>query len=159
VTVRMSTDVRAVVFPAAKEEAERRGQTRVGTDHLLLALLREPGGVASRTLGIDAEQGRRALAQLDAMALVSVGVHAGELEPSPARRHRRVRFTEGAKSALVRTVNLAKRHEARTITSRDLTAGLVAAEAPDPVVAMLRAAGVDMPTVRRELGVGHRLPP
>jgi ATP-dependent Clp protease ATP-binding subunit ClpA len=79
---RLSLDARADVFEAAKEEAQMRGQNRVGSDHLLLALLREPEGVASRVLGMDVDQGRHALEQLDARALAAVGVQASEVPPA-----------------------------------------------------------------------------
>jgi ATP-dependent Clp protease ATP-binding subunit ClpA len=140
---RLSLDARADVFEAAKEEAQMRGQNRVGSDHLLLALLREPEGVASRVLGMDLDQGRRALEQLDANALAAVGVQASEVPPASSRFRGPIRFTDGAKSALVRSVRLAQRQGSKVITATHLTAGLLAVDAPDPVVSILRVAGVD----------------
>jgi ATP-dependent Clp protease ATP-binding subunit ClpA len=153
---RLSLDARADVFEAAKDEAQMRGQHRVGSDHLLLALLREPEGVASRVLGMDVDQGRQALEQLDARALAAVGVQASEVLPAASRLRGRIRFTDGAKSALVRSVRLAQRQGSKVITPAHLTAGLLAADSPDPVVSILRVAGIDATEAQKTL---EELPP
>ena len=47
------------VLSLAQEEAERLQHSYIGTEHLLLGLLREDGGVASRVLqdlGVDSER-------------------------------------------------------------------------------------------------------
>jgi hypothetical protein len=53
----------------AREEARRRGDRKVGTEHLLLGLLREP--VLAQALGCDLQTARDALAALDHDALAA----------------------------------------------------------------------------------------
>jgi hypothetical protein len=59
-------------YAYAREEALRRGDRRVGTEHLLLGLLREPE--LADALGHDLDETRGALAAMDREALASVGV-------------------------------------------------------------------------------------
>jgi hypothetical protein len=53
----------------AREEARRRGDRRIGTEHLLLALLREPSIAA--VVGAQLEDGRAALRAIDREALAA----------------------------------------------------------------------------------------
>jgi ATP-dependent Clp protease ATP-binding subunit ClpA len=154
-TVRLSIDARAAVFKAADAEARQRGQGRLGTHHLLLGLLADPAGIAGRALGMDLETGRRALDELDARALAAVGVHADAIRPQAKRARGRLPFTDGARSALKRAVGAARATKSKVITARHLTVGLVEAEAPDPVISLLRVAGVDIARARTAL---HDLP-
>jgi hypothetical protein len=56
----------------AREEARRRGDRRVGTEHVVLGLLREPD--LAQMLGCDLDAGRDALDAMDRDALVAVGI-------------------------------------------------------------------------------------
>jgi hypothetical protein len=68
----------------AREEARRRGDRRVGTDHLMLALLREPD--VAQVLGCDLGAAREALDAMDRDALVAVGIDkALDAPPVPTR--------------------------------------------------------------------------
>jgi len=58
----------------AREEARRRGDRKVGTEHLILALLREP--VLAQALGCDLQTARDALDAMDHDALAAVGIGA-----------------------------------------------------------------------------------
>ena len=59
----------------ARQEARRRGDHKVGTEHLVLALLMEPPLAAA--LGVDLQAARAALEALDRDALAAVGVEIG----------------------------------------------------------------------------------
>ena len=63
-------------FIYAREEARRRGDRRVGTEHLVLGLLREPE--IARLLGCDLEAAREALDAMDhdALGITRQSVHA-----------------------------------------------------------------------------------
>ena len=68
----------------AREEARRRGNRRVGTEDLVLGLLREPD--VAQVLGCDLGAARGALDALDRDALVAVGIDRPlEAPPVPTR--------------------------------------------------------------------------
>ena len=68
----------------AREEARRRGDRRVGTEHLVLGLLREPD--VAQVLGCDLGAAREALDAMDRDALVAVGIdRALGAPPVPTR--------------------------------------------------------------------------
>jgi hypothetical protein len=68
----------------AREEARRRGDRRVGTDDLLLGLLREPA--VAQVLGCDLGAAREALDAMDRDALVAIGIdRALDAPPVPTR--------------------------------------------------------------------------
>ncbi|NUP68945.1 MAG: hypothetical protein HOW71_43015, partial [Nonomuraea sp.] len=78
----------ATVVSAALDEARERGDRRLGTEHLLLGLLRDPGSEPARALGVDLTGARAALDELDREALRSLGLDLGEAPPRPTpRRH------------------------------------------------------------------------
>ena len=59
---RQSIGMGRVVLDAA-EEARRRGDRRIGSDHLLLALLKDEDSVTARALGVDLPTARGALVE------------------------------------------------------------------------------------------------
>src|ERR1700691_2102578 len=61
----------------ARDEAVRRGDRTIGTEHLVLALLADPASPAARALGCALGSARRALDALDREALAAVGVQPG----------------------------------------------------------------------------------
>jgi len=68
----------------AREEARRRGNRRVGTEDLVLGLLREPD--VAQVLGCDLGAARGALDALDRDALVAVGIDRPlDAPPVPTR--------------------------------------------------------------------------
>ncbi len=68
----------------AREEARRRGNRRVGTEDLVLGLLREPE--VAQVLGCDLGAGREALDAMDRDALVAIGIERPlDAPPVPAR--------------------------------------------------------------------------
>ena len=73
---KQNTGMGRVVLDAT-EEARRRGDRRIGSDHLLLALLKDDDSVTARALGVDLSTARGALVELDRQALASVGADFG----------------------------------------------------------------------------------
>jgi hypothetical protein len=68
----------------AREEARRRGNRRVGTDDLVLGLLREPD--VAQVLGCDLGAAREALDAMDRDALVAIGIDRPlDAPPVPTR--------------------------------------------------------------------------
>ena len=68
----------------AREEARRRGDRRVGTEHLVLGVLREPD--LPRVLGCDLGAAREALDAMDSDALETIGIdRALDAPPVPTR--------------------------------------------------------------------------
>ena len=149
---RFDEDARRRVLTVAVEEARRRGDQRVGTEHLLLALLDRPGSLGARTLGVSMESARTALDDLDRQALASVGVDVANLPPSAgARGRRRPPLTSAARAALKRALLEARGSKSRRVQARHLLLGVLACERPDPAAELLAAVGVDPAEARRRL--------
>jgi ATP-dependent Clp protease ATP-binding subunit ClpA len=145
-------DARRWILPAAQEEAQRRGDRRLGTDHLLLALFHDPQGLAAGALGTDLAGARAAADALDRAALAAVGIELGEeLQPVPAAGRRRPPFTSGARNALVLSVAEARRARGRRIQARHLLLALLGKQRPDPAGQLLDALGVDAEAARARL--------
>jgi ATP-dependent Clp protease ATP-binding subunit ClpA len=140
----------------AREEADLRGDRRIGTDHLLLALLHDGGGPPARALGVTLAEGRAALDSLDRAALASLGIHLDTpLSPPQVRGHRRLPFNSAARAAIS-----AAKHEAdherkgRRIEPRHLLLALLPARHPDPAADLLTALHLTGPEVRSRLATG-----
>jgi ATP-dependent Clp protease ATP-binding subunit ClpA len=150
---RLSDDARKAVLTSAADEAGRRGDRRIGTDHLLLALLHDPTSASARALGVDLQAAREASDALDRAALAAVGIDVGHLgRPArAAKARRRPPLTSGARAVLVRAVNDARAGRARRIGTPHLLLGLLTRERPDPAAELLAALGVDPAEVRARL--------
>jgi len=149
----------------AREEARRRGDRRVGTDHLVLGLLREPS--AAQMLGCDLETAREALDAMDRDALVAIGMDrtlGAPLLPTrePAfRRGRpsmksvlagRLPMTPVAKRVLEESGKDRRGGRAQRRWSPELVlAALLRLATPDPGAALLDALDVDRAAVRAQL--------
>ncbi|WP_129840935.1 Clp protease N-terminal domain-containing protein [Streptomyces sp. RFCAC02] len=134
---------------SALEESRLRGDRRIGTEHLLLGVLREPA--AARALVADADTARSALADLDREALAAIGIHTQGVErpPVPASG-KRTPFTSGARAVLPRALAEARRGGGRRITPEHLLAALLDCDATDPVAAVTAHLGID-----REATLAH----
>lgn len=150
---RLSSDVRKAVLTSAAEEARRRGDRRIGTDHLLLGLLHDPHSIAARVLGVDVEAARAASDNLDRAALAGIGVDVGPLSspsrPMQARGH--PSLTSGARAVLARSVLEARAAKARRIDARFLLLGILTRERPDPAAELLAELAVDPAQARDRL--------
>jgi len=150
----LTTDARRMVLAGAAE-ALRRGDARIGTDHLLLGLLTRPGSLTERVLGVDLAAAQSALQALDREALAAVGIDIGDLGPAePIRSRRRPPLTSGARVALKRSVDTARADGARRIVERHLLPGLLACRRPDPSAELLAELGVDPMAARERLAAG-----
>jgi ATP-dependent Clp protease ATP-binding subunit ClpA len=163
---RFSASAKAAVS-AAVEEAGRRGDPRVGTEHLLLGLLHDPDSPATRSMGVDLSTARQALDSMDNDALAAVGVdvhaehadHADHAENDdakglprlPARSAGRRPFTRGAGAALRRTLAEAQARKTRRLEPAHLLLALLDGGPRDPATELLGRLSVDATAVRSRL--------
>jgi ATP-dependent Clp protease ATP-binding subunit ClpA len=149
---RLSEDARRLVLGAAAEEARRRGDRRLGTDHLLLGLLHDPAGEPARALGVGLESARAADNTLDRVALAAVGVEAAGLTlPAGTAPSGRPALTSGARAVFKRAIDTARPTKTGRIAARHLLLALLDRERPDPAAELLHALGVDRSVVRARL--------
>jgi hypothetical protein len=160
-------------YVRAREEARRRGDRRVGTEHLVLGLLREPD--VAQVLGCDLAAARDALDAMDRYALVAIGIdRALDAPPIPTREPElggrraivkatltdRLPMTPVAKRVMEAAAK-DRRHsrgsgapwDASPRWSRErVLIALLSLEPPDPGAALLDALAVDRAGVSARLG-------
>jgi hypothetical protein len=147
----------------AREEARRRGDRKVGTEHLALALTMEP--MLADALGCDLQAARAALDGMDREALAAVGMEAlPDAPPLPARQAvarparpsiktlllGRLPLTPSAKRVL-RESSKEMRRGRRHPGPRYVLAALLELQRPDPAAELVASLGVDPATVRERL--------
>jgi hypothetical protein len=147
----------------AREEARRRGDRRVGTEHVLLALLVHPS--LASAVGADAQRARATLERMDGDALAAIGLeHPPDAPPLPAgdphtvparpklkavlRGH--MRLTPAA-TAVLRESSKGMRRGASHPGPEHVLAGLLELQRPDPAAELLAALGAEPATVRARL--------
>jgi ATP-dependent Clp protease ATP-binding subunit ClpA len=150
----------------AREEARRRGDRKVGTEHLLLGLLREP--VLAQALGCDLQTARDALDAMDHDALAAVGIGAAFNVPpipidEPIKRpsrptlkavlRDRLPMTPAAKKALEETWK--ERRGGHHVPTEHVLLTVLELDPPDPAAELITALGVDRAAARQRLGVGR----
>jgi hypothetical protein len=150
----------------AREEARRRGDRKVGTEHLILALLREP--VLAQALGCDLQTARDTLDAMDHDALAAVGIGAAFNAPpipidEPIKRPSRPTFkavlrdrlplTPAAKKSLEKSYKEIRRghHDG----PQQVLLTVLELEPPDPAAELIAALGVDRAAARQRLDVGR----
>jgi hypothetical protein len=139
----------ASVVTAALEESRRRGDRRLGTEHLLLGLLHDDG--CAQALGLDLATARGALDRLDREALAALGIDVECLRP-PAAPRKRAKLTLGALTSNARAVvNEAIRGVPRRRDPAELLRVLLSVTPPDPAADLFAALGVDREEVLRRL--------
>lgn len=122
----------------AAHEASRRGDRRVGTDHLLLGLLHNP--MVADSLGTDLEAARAAADRLDRAALAAIGLDLTTAPPSAIRRRPgSASPTSGLRAAISRAVGLAAAERLRKAEPRHLLEALFECQRPDPAAELLDA--------------------
>ena len=154
-------------YIAAREEARRRGDRKVGTDHLLLALLSEP--VLSGVFDVTIDEARAALDALDLQAFAAIGLDARlELPPLPstplAELPRKPTLRAVLKGRLPMTPSAKKTLEASTkgtrrgragpgsrYVAKNVLAALLELERPDPAAELLAGLGVEPAEIRERL--------
>jgi ATP-dependent Clp protease ATP-binding subunit ClpA len=142
--------VRTRVIMAAQAEAQRRGDRRLSTEHLLLGLLHEPAAVTA--LGVDLATARAGLEDLDRAALTAIGIDTGEFAatvvPAPTKRPP---LTTAARATLLRAIRPTPRSKAVHPTAEQFVLALLANDRPDPAAELLAHLGVDTAAVRARL--------
>lgn len=139
------------VVKAALDEARRRGNRRLGTEHLLLGLLHDPG--SAEAIGIDLDTARAAMDTLDQDALRAIGLPVGELTTVSPRRHPPVTLaalTSSARTVLDRAVATTTVKTRRTAPTHMLLELLDRAR-PDPVTELIDRLAIDRDAVRAKL--------
>ena len=154
-------------YIAAREEARRRGDRKVGTEHLLLALLSEPE--LSGILDVTIEEARAALDALDLQAFAAIGLDARlDLPPLPATPSAelprkptfravlkgRLPMTPIAKKTLEASTKGTRRGRARPgsrYVAKNVLAALLELERPDPAAELLAGLGVEPAAIRERL--------
>ena len=130
----------------ARDEAVRRGDRTIGTEHLVLALLADPSSPAARALGCDLDSARRALDALDREALAAVGVQPGiTAGPVAVRATGRLRLTPAAKAVLT---GIRAARKSRGAGLGIVLIALLGLPRPDPAAELLAALGVDARAAR-----------
>jgi hypothetical protein len=141
----------------ARDEAIRRGDRVIGTEHLVLALLTDPASPAAQALGCDLDAARRALDALDEQALAAIGLRPGiTAGPVAARPPARLRLTPAAKAVFTGPRDGRK---ARGPGLETVLGALLDLPRPDPAAELLAALGVDARAARErfaELGEAGR---
>ncbi len=150
----------------AREEARRRGDRKVGTEHLILGLLREPA--LAQALGYDLQTARDALDAIDHDALAAVGIDAAFNAPpipidEPLKRtsgqtlkavlRDHLPATPAAKTALEES-NKEIRRSHHTFPHQ-LLLTVLELDPPDPAAELITALGIDRAATRKRLGVGR----
>jgi ATP-dependent Clp protease ATP-binding subunit ClpA len=149
-----NADIWRLVLTSAAEEARRRGDRRLGTDHILLGLLAAADSPAARALGLSLAEARAASDALDLAALAAVGIEVEFLgEGARATPGRRMPpLTSGSRAVVKRAIEEARPYKSRrTIETGHLLLALLVLERPDPAAELLHALGVDPVAVRKRL--------
>jgi len=134
----------------ATAEARLRGDRTVGTEHLVLALLNDPGSLSARALGVDLPAAREALNQLDEVALAALGITTADLGRSAAIKNsnRRLRLTPAAGRAFISSRRLAV---GERLGPQHILLGLLLNQRPDPAAELLDLLGIDRDQVRARI--------
>lgn len=145
---RQSIGMGRVVLDAA-EEARRRGDRRIGSDHLLLALLKDEDSVTARALGVDLPTARGALVELDRQALAWVGIDVPVIDTAlPRGRRQRLMLSPSAKAVFT---GLRSRAKGERLGVQHVLLSVLSLQRPDPAADLLDALGVDRARVHRRL--------
>jgi ATP-dependent Clp protease ATP-binding subunit ClpC len=126
------------VLSLAQEEAERLQHNYIGTEHLLLGLMREEGGVAGRVLRDLGLEPRRVEELVDRLTRASARTSTTQLDLSP-----------GTKKVLELAVDEARRMGHHYIGTEHLLLGLVR-QSEGVAIDVLKRLGVSPEDVRRQ---------
>jgi len=156
--LRLSEDARKLLLTRAAAEASRRGDQRIGTDHLLLAVLADPSSDAASALGADLATARAGADELDRSALAAIGIRLGAAtDVGAAVAPRRLApLTSGARAVLKRTIEVARPTKTGRIESRHFLLALLECTRPDPAAELLAELGIDPSAVRSRLSAADR---
>lgn len=136
------SDAAKLTLTLAQEEAERSGHGYVGTEHVVLALRRDPESTAGQVLaalGVSEDVLRE---RADAMLL----------ETKPAQRGPHIVPTTGVKKAIEVAFEESSRARRREVTTGDMLVGVLS-DADCLGAQLLMALGVRLGDVRAELAL------
>ena len=137
------------VYRDAGAEAKRRGDRRVGTDHIALAMLADPDSVTARALGLSLASARTALEALDREALASVGIDVSFNAPAISGRvNERLRLTPAGRAVFT---GLRREAVGKPLGVKHVLLALLSRERPDPAAELFHALGVDRTAARNRL--------
>jgi ATP-dependent Clp protease ATP-binding subunit ClpA len=137
------------VYLDASAEAVRCGDRRVGTEHLVLALLKDPDSLAAKTLRVELGAARAALQALDRKALRSVGIdEVFDGKVFPGNNTERLRLTPAARNVFSGLRNTAA---GERLGVQHVLLALLSLQRPDPAADLIDALEVDRETVRSRL--------
>jgi ATP-dependent Clp protease ATP-binding subunit ClpA len=146
----------AVAVKAAAEQARQRGDRRIGTEHLLLGLLSDPGSASARALGVDSATALAALTALDAAALRAIGLEVAAPATRP-RRHPKVAaslLTTSARAAVNQAIKTTTRKNRNAQAPVQLLLALLDQRRPDPGAELFDHLGIDRTDVRARIEQG-----
>jgi Clp amino terminal domain, pathogenicity island component len=133
----------------ARDEAIRRGDRSIGTEHLVLALLVDQASPAAKAMNRDLDAARSALDDLDREALATIGVKFRIRNgPIAVRRPGRLRLTPAAK-AVITNIRDAHTRKNRAAALAQVLDALLALKPPDPGAELLAALDVEAALVRK----------
>jgi ATP-dependent Clp protease ATP-binding subunit ClpA len=152
VMAEQSSNGMGAVMLAAIDEAKRRGDRLLGSEHLFLGLLHEPDSVAVKALGVDLSAARAALETLDREALAAIGLDVGDLPiASRAPSRKGPRMSSAARAVINRAVKKATRTKGRHVWTTLMALALLDSDPPDPLAALIAELGIDRAVVRERL--------
>jgi ATP-dependent Clp protease ATP-binding subunit ClpA len=160
-------------FVDARDEARRAGRDRIGSEHVLLGLLAEPGAAADAlaAAGVDLESLRaqvprgshEAPAGLDADGLALIGIDLdavrratdaafgpGALDRAAAPGPSRLPIGDEAKAGLAQAVRQAQQLGQREITSGHMLLGIID-QRRNAALTLLSQAGIDIAALRADV--------
>lgn len=137
----------------ALNEARGRGDSIVGTDHLLVALLHDPAlasGVLGRRTPDDA---RTALRERDSAALLAAGVDADTVASTglAVDDEARLPLSAGTRHVFEAARRITTAQGRRRVQPHDLLAALASRATPDPGLDLLVALGLDPARIATDL--------
>lgn len=150
----------AVIVKASAEESRRRGDRRIGTEHLLLGIVaaaeRPTLPAVPGVPGVDLASARAALSGMDAAALRAIGL---DIDPAPIaarpRRHPVVpgtAMTTSARAAIKSAIRSTRLKDRDERIAGLLLLALLAQKHPDPVAELIDRLGIDRAETARRLG-------
>ena len=146
---RFSQSARTTV-EEARFVASRRGDRKIGTEHLLLALLQD--AELARIVGANATAAHDAADELDRTALAAIGLELdGFQQAGRIALGRHAPLTAGAKTVIRQTLRHATAEKSRSLTPRHILLALLDQREPDAAASLLTAMSVDVKSVRQRL--------
>jgi ATP-dependent Clp protease ATP-binding subunit ClpA len=137
------------VYRDASAEAKRRGDRRVSTEHIALAMLVDPDSETARAVGVSLESARAALDTQDREALTSVGIEVINNPPViSGRLGERLRLTPAGRGVFA---GLRREAGGERLGVKHVLLALLSRERPDPAAELFHAIGVDRTEARNRL--------